>query len=291
MQEGRAKLFLLRFSLILIVCIGLESAGYLGMSINSSSFDWLSNKNYFQIRSMLMGNQNPENFPRYLTLPYLGYIPYPGYKKYGVVQHNEDGYRGHRVPLQKTHKFRILCLGGSTTYGSGVDFPDQTYPAQLEILLSNYINHDSMLKNKYSGAEVINAGLEAGNSADELQQYLLKYRYYHPDVVVVHSGVNDALMTTDIENFQLDYSHSRRINFHLEPLAPPMRYLFRSYFISYISIALFFNNFSAVRDEYAPQSHQTYCNWSHLNIDSIMYSKQYDYYPFYQNIQNLLQTI
>jgi hypothetical protein len=84
-----------------------------------------------------------------MSLPYLGYVPYPGYKNHGIVQHNEDSYRGNKVPLQKGKKIRVLCLGGSTTYGHGVAYPHETFPAQLEILLTNYIKHDSLLSNKY----------------------------------------------------------------------------------------------------------------------------------------------
>jgi hypothetical protein len=225
------KLISFRIILVLIVISGFETAGYIGMWYSSQSFDYVSNKNYFQIRAMLIGDQNPEHFPRYLSLPYLGYIPYPGYKKFGVIQNNEDGYRGEKVPLQREGKLRVLCMGGSTTYGYTVDSPYQSYPARLEVLLKSYVLHDSILSKKYNGAEVINAGLEAGNSAEELQQYLFKYRYYKPDILIIHSGVNDAMLVNEPPaNFQLDYTHFRRRNFNLDPLTSPGRWLFCQFF-------------------------------------------------------------
>jgi lysophospholipase L1-like esterase len=293
MLKPNTKLWFFRAILLLIVVTVCEIIGFAGMWVNSRSVDFLSTKNYFNIRDMLIGSKDPECFPRYLSLPYLGYIPYPGYKKHGIVQHNEDGYRGDKISLGKTGKFRILCMGGSTTYGFSVDSPSQTFPAQLQVLANNYILRDSILNKKYSGAEVINAGLEAGNSAEELQQYQFKYRYYNADMVIVHSGVNDALLVRDAnEDFQLDYTHSRRINFHLEPLPQPARCLMNSYLISFLSIRLFYSGFSGhLSNEFQNRNDQTFCRWSHRNMDSIVVKHQYDNYPFYSNSKNLFTEI
>ncbi len=293
MHKSNVRLWLFRFILLLIVIAALEAIGYLGMWVNSRSFDYLSNKNYFNIRAMLLGDKNPECFPRYLSLPYLGYIPYPGYRRHGVVQHNEGGYRGNIVPLVKTDKFRILCLGGSTTYGLGVDSPSQTFPERLKDLVNDYILKDSSLRKKYSGAEVINAGLEAGNSAEELQQYIFKYRYYQPDVVVVHSGVNDALLVRDAKpDFQLDYTHYRRMNFHLEPLPMPARTLMNSYLMSFFTIRCFYHSFADNSgDEFQHSGMQTFCKWSHINLDKVLKNQQYELYPFYKNSKSLYSEI
>ncbi len=274
------------------IVIALEFMGWCALYFNSHQFDFLSNKNYFNIRAMLMGNKDPEMLPRYLTLPYLGYIPYPGYKKHGVIQHNQDGYRGKMIPVESTGKYRILCLGGSTTYGFGVDLPSQTYPAQLEKMLNQYVLNDSILSKKYKGVEVINAGLDAGTSAEELQQYLFKYRYYRPNAVVVHSGINDALVcSATAEDFQLDYTHYRRVNFHLEPLPQPARVLMHSYLFSFFAIRLFYSNFSLLQDEFIYQSSHTYCKWSDVNIASIAQENNLELYPFYRNTKTLYQAI
>jgi len=296
MKVTPTRLWLFRVLMIVVVLCALELSGYVAMWLNSRSFDWLNNKNYFRVRAMLMGDTDAEMLPRYLTLPYLGYVPYPGYEKYGVVQHNDAGYRGHKVPLAKAGKYRVLCLGGSTTYGLGVHLPVETYPAQLELLLNDYIKGDSTLSKVYSGAEVINAGLEAGTSAEELQQYLFKYRYYRPDVVVVHSGVNDAqLMSSGTTDFQLDYTHYRRLQFNLEPLSQPARWFMKSYFISFMTIRLFYENFyySGVsgRECYTRQRGQSFCKWTDLNMDSIFKNKQYQYLPYYRNTKSLYEEI
>lgn len=78
--------------------------------------------------------------------------------------------------------FRILCVGDSHTYGTGVE-RFETYPAQLQRLL-----------NQAGGTtrfEVTNLGVPGSNSAQvrhRLPQYL---ELYEPDLVIVLIGVND----------------------------------------------------------------------------------------------------
>lgn len=292
MMKRKLNTLLFWLILLVIVVISIEVIGYAGMWLNSRNTDFLSNKNYFRIRDMLMGNKDAAHLPRYLSLPYVGYIPYPGYTSQGIQQHNEDGYRGNRIPVSRNNKLRILCLGGSTTYGFGVDSPSQTFPAQLEILLNDFIPQDSILSAHYTGAEVLNAGLEAGTSAEELEQYLFKYSYYLPDIVVVNSGVNDAQVAANASDFfQYDYTHYRRLNFHLEPLAAPARWMLRSWFFSYLSIRLFYHDFSGRRDEFAHQKESTFPHWSNTNLDSLIRLRQYTSYPFYNNTRRLFAQV
>ena len=78
--------------------------------------------------------------------------------------------------------FRILCIGDSNTYGTGVE-RIETYPAQLQQFL-----------NAAPGAprfQVTNLGVPGSNSAQvrhRLPQYL---DLYDPDLVIVLIGVND----------------------------------------------------------------------------------------------------
>ena len=286
------KSLIYRSILLLLIVFLLESIGYLGLWINSRNIDWLANKNYFNIRAMLAGDKDSTLFPRFLTLPYLGYIPFPRYTKHGIVQHNEDGYRGARVPLMKSNKLRFLFIGGSTTYGLGVKHPNESFPTLLESKMNQYILESPDLKAKFQGVEVINAGIFAGTSAEELQQYQFKYRYYKPDVVVVHSGINDAEVLASLsDKFQLDYTHYRRINFHLEPLPQPMRTLMKSHLISFFVIQLIYSEFSIPGNEYKHQYNQRFCDWTKLDIKSIAHSKQMEYYPFFRNSKSLFSEI
>jgi len=80
--------------------------------------------------------------------------------------------------------FRILCVGGSSTWGKGVE-DNETWPFLLEKkLIENGID-----------AQVINAGLPGYSSFQILillREYLLSY---DPDVVLMYAGFNDMALS------------------------------------------------------------------------------------------------
>ena len=61
--------------------------------------------------------------------PYLTYVNKPDTKKQ-ARQHNNLGYRNTEDFNFKDsiNYYKILCLGGSTTYGQGVSIPKDTWP-------------------------------------------------------------------------------------------------------------------------------------------------------------------
>ena len=279
----------LLYWLILLVLLALlaELAGYAGMKWKSRQMDFMGSGTYFHIRDMLMDNPDPKTFPKYLSQPYLGYIPFPGFTKYDSVQHNADGYRGKQVPLMKDGKYRILCLGGSTTYGFGVKYPSQTFPARLDSLL----NSDPEIIAKHKGVEVINAGVEAANSAEELAYYVHKFRYYQPDLVLINSGGNDALMGFDDKNYQPDYTNFRRMDFNLKPLPKRSRWIMKSYLLSFIAINLFYERSQAPTFYFSQDGSARYCHWNTLNNDSLIKANNYSYYAFYHNFNSIINEI
>ncbi|MBZ0308251.1 MAG: hypothetical protein K8I82_19455 [Anaerolineae bacterium] len=83
---------------------------------------------------------------RFIPLPYINYVPSPQ-----NPEHNALGYRGPDVLLPKPEgTFRIVTLGGSTTYSSATS-SEESYPMQLwQILRDDY---------GYTSVEVVNAGV------------------------------------------------------------------------------------------------------------------------------------
>ncbi len=100
------------------------------------------------------------------------------------VRTNRDGLRSPPVPERHPSEFRILSLGESTTFGTGVE-DHETYSARLEDLLAA-----SQTSRSY---RVLNAGTPA-HSSYQFQAYLRNHGFEHqPDLVLLYSEVNDYL--------------------------------------------------------------------------------------------------
>ena len=143
-------------------------------------------------------------FQRCVGQPYLLYVPSPNFRDEHGLQHNADGYRGPRIPVARGDGVaRVLFLGGSTTYGWQVARAEDSYPAQIGALL------DDAAPGELPTVEVLNGGLPWGTSAEMLTHYLFKFSYYRPDLVVIHTGANDATAMLRA-GYQPDYGHWRQ---------------------------------------------------------------------------------
>ncbi|NQT52655.1 hypothetical protein HQ576_11415 [bacterium] len=187
---------------------------------------------YEAVRQTLLGGRGEQLVHRQSVVgqPYLLYTPAPNHTRRG---HNAHGYRGTLVPRKKApDTLRVVCLGGSTTYGSGVADAAKTYPAQLQRVLSQ-----SPLPARIQHVEVVNAGIVSGTTAELLTHFLFKWRYYQPDVVVIHTGGNDGLAMLE-PHYHPDYSHCRQALPTLRPLSRGSRWLLRSRLLAVVAIHL-----------------------------------------------------
>ncbi|MEO0563292.1 MAG: GDSL-type esterase/lipase family protein [Chloroflexota bacterium] len=112
--------------------------------------------------------------------PYINYGVAPGQR--GM---NEMGFRNELFELPKPEGvFRILALGGSTTYGYNVE-REAAYPNQMgRILREDY---------GYENVEVINAGVELYDTLNSLVNFQTRGLEQEPDLVIVYHGINDAV--------------------------------------------------------------------------------------------------
>ncbi|MCS6933615.1 MAG: SGNH/GDSL hydrolase family protein [Chitinophagales bacterium] len=155
--------------------------------------------------------QQPGNQVGYISQPYLNYINRPGYRdSRGNTEINSMGLRYSReVPLQKdSGTCRILFLGGSTTFGD-VDDTFEMFPALIEKALPQ----EPCVMKKFRSIECLNGGVHGLTSAELLAHFQYKYQYLQPDIVVLHTGFNDAFMYARINQapYQPDYHNSRRV--------------------------------------------------------------------------------
>lgn len=156
-----------------------------------------------------LGHKFDDTKQSIISHPYMLYSNNPGHID-SIVQNNTLGYRGEEFnPIKDKKTFRILTLGGSTTYGYLNKNPKTTWSALLEKKLNAHIknlNTDSI--NTYSKVEVINAGLNYGTSAELLAGYMFRHRYLAPDLVIFHEGGNDVSPTV-YPDYSPEYTHLR----------------------------------------------------------------------------------
>ncbi len=181
-----------------------------------------------RIRQLMAGEvRQGAEFQHAIGQAYLLYVPAPGYG-----ENNSQGYRGRAVEFKRTPGIvRVLCLGGSTTYGWGENDAKGTYPAYLEKVLAE------KLPAGVKGVEVINAGAPWATTAEVLNYYHFKFHYYRPDIVVINVGGNDATGMV-LSHYHPDYSHWRRPMTEPKPLSYVGQKLLKSRFMALVLIPL-----------------------------------------------------
>lgn len=96
---------------------------------------------------------------------------------------NSMGFRGKEIG--EKHKYRIVALGGSTTYGAGVK-DGFTYPEYLE---------------KKLNVEVINAGICEANIENIINLFEKEIIQIEPDMIIVNNIANNLLTSRHLYNF------------------------------------------------------------------------------------------
>ncbi len=113
-----------------------------------------------------------------IYVPYVSYLPNPL-----TEGHNALGYRGEELQIPKPDgTFRIVALGGSTTYSTGTS-PQESYPALLQRELRESYG--------YANVEVVNAGFLGYTSWEALATFAFRALELEPDMVIYYEGVND----------------------------------------------------------------------------------------------------
>ncbi len=116
--------------------------------------------------------------------PYVGFVTTANYRSQ-ANRHNAVGTRGEELGVPKPRgEFRIVCIGGSTTYTSSVVDPAESYPAQLQARLH---------RDGFPNVRVVNAGVPGYRSYESVLNFQLRLLDLEPDMVIVYHGVNDVL--------------------------------------------------------------------------------------------------
>lgn len=139
----------------------------------------------------------------YFAHPYTSFGMKPNYVRWDNLAHvNSLGFRGAEIDRAKPPgKYRIVALGGSTTYGITLADKD-TYPVLLEKAL-----RDSL---PTVDVEVVNAGLVSATAAESLHRLFTDILPLSPDMIFIYHGYND-LVPRIFHDFAEDYYHFRKI--------------------------------------------------------------------------------
>jgi len=182
-----AKLFMFMFS-ITIACIIIEVGAnfYLWNVASPDQFNTFASINQFKQRygqDFLVNDNDQKEFLAFVPHQYIGFIPAPNYRAEGNY-HSSLGFRGDEIETPKPDgTYRIVSIGGSTTYGTAVTNPKDTYPAQLQEYLRS---------NGYENVEVVNAGVGSYTSWESLMNLQFRVLDIEPDLIIIYHAINDA---------------------------------------------------------------------------------------------------
>ena len=151
----------------------------------------------------LPGLSDDDLKPRYLAPnterteahPYLAYRERPDWNsrredykvasRFTQTHHNSLGFRGPETTWEKPDGvYRIVCVGGSSTYGHTESSDATTWPARLQAHLSQ-LRPDRKF-------EVINGGASGYSTFESLINLQLRLIDFRPDLVIYYEGINDV---------------------------------------------------------------------------------------------------
>jgi len=116
----------------------------------------------------------------------LRYGLVPNVDYYGWFKINSMGFRGREVSRQKPPgTFRIICLGGSTTFDSGSVGRALPWPEVVETELRRRLKTESI--------EVLNLGIGGAMSLDSLIDLQMRALDLQPDLIIVYQTHNDLI--------------------------------------------------------------------------------------------------
>ena len=121
--------------------------------------------------------------------PYLAYANRPGFQKPATakdpveVAHNSLGFNSAEVTWNKPQgTFRIVCLGGSSTYGIGPSSTWTNWPVKLG---------EELGARSARPIEVVNLGCQGYSTFESQINLALRGVDLEPDLVVVYHTIND----------------------------------------------------------------------------------------------------
>jgi lysophospholipase L1-like esterase len=193
------------------------------------------------------------------THPYIGFMYRPGAERTGGMYSshiNSLGMRGPELAMPKSPgTYRILCVGGSTTFSTGATADEKSYPARMQ----HYLNE---LAPEGVRLEVGNCGVTGYTTAENLINLQLRLVEFEPDAIVIYQAANDA-RPIQARGFQPDYAHYRR-TWPLIEVSP-----FERWMISNVRLFAWLTRGLDPEKQYGSQSNRTFVDdFKELHVPS-----------------------
>jgi len=221
LQVSYKKQFLVLTLFLLVILSVIEGLAYAYDYFNPIKCD-IDNP---IIRQLCIDNSNLI----FVQDPLLNRLAWEPNQHMQTININNDGFRGSEIQKEKSDDtYRIIMVGGSTTFGFKILSDQYTIPAFLQEKF-NQLNLDKRV-------EVINAGINGYNSNDELNLIKKKIVQYDPDLVIIFDGTNEIFFPYNGTIYAKD----------LEEL----RYIYRKYFQFYKTLDVLNNIISERSPQY-----------------------------------------
>jgi lysophospholipase L1-like esterase len=199
----------------------------------------------------LESDYNPNMVSNYVPHPYLVYALNPEARYYYENFYgkkpqqfiNSLGFRGKEFSKQKPPGvYRIVCMGGSTTFSITESDETKTYPQLLEDALNAAFDSPRF--------EVINAGTPGWTTAESLINLHFRLLELEPDMVIDYEAVNDTFAMRMEDEGKSDYSNFRQIVDYkpatsLEQILFRASGMYRLYYVSSHSMIFDINGLAA----------------------------------------------
>jgi len=216
----------------------------------------------------------------YRTHPFIGFELRPGAERQEDAAYqfhvNALGMRGPEMPVEKpAGVYRILCLGGSTTYGTGATGDARTYPARLE----HYLNERAPAGLRY---EVGNCGVSGYTTAENLINLALKLVDLDPDAILIYAAANDA-RPIQARGFKSDYSHYRR-TWPVTELTPLDEWM-----LKHVRLYCWLTRGLDPEKQLSAQGHRTFVpNFRELHVPSSQGVPEEGLASFFRNLEEMI---
>jgi hypothetical protein len=148
-------------------CVSYLNKSHVGLDVSKKEYEKICEK-----YSELISINTQDGYYAYL---------FPN-QKLDIVNINNIGLRGVDINQKQIDTYRILMVGGSTTFGSKAPSDNDTIPKYLENILN--FKYDQKF-------EVINAGIGGASSYHEINLIYDKLLKLEPDMIIVYDGWND----------------------------------------------------------------------------------------------------